>query len=201
MDETIAQQITQLINSQNQLTTPYNKDKVLEQYDQYIVHLDGVIQILGSGSKLQVLGVVRIEKVQWYQCEIKHLSVLPQVQGRGIAKGLLQAAEARAAQLGAKMVQCTIREDNTKSEGLFKKFHYVPTIAFRNDRSGKRITVFQKVLAPVPREEPVANPIVVPVPCSLSPTGQVVFEVPLPSVEDVEEGNDEEMVEDNSEGE
>ncbi len=138
MSREVAEQIAHLLNTQNQLTVPYTAARILE-HDRYITTLDG------SGK---VIGAVEIKKVQWYQCEIDHVSVDPDFKRKGIGSGLLKEAEERARQLGARLTQCTIRVGNVESEGLFKKHGYVGTATFRNENSANDVTVYQKVLVP-----------------------------------------------------
>jgi ribosomal protein S18 acetylase RimI-like enzyme len=151
MTKAVAKQVADLLNMQNQLTVPYTAAKVLEHQDRYLVRFS---------DKPQLIGTVEVKKVQWYQCEIDHLSVYPDAQGQGIAKELLQEAESRAKQLGARIAQCTIKVGNKASEGLFTKFGYNATMTFLNQQSGNRVTVYQKVLVPAPEDpaEPSAAP-------------------------------------------
>ena len=136
MTEAVARQIAELINSQNQLTVKYTPAKILE-HDRYIVRLDGDGKLLGT---------VEVKKVQWYQCEIDHLSVDPAAKRTGLGTSLVEEAEARARHLGARVAQCTIRVGNTESEGLFKKCGYTATVTFVNASNGNQVTVYQKLL-------------------------------------------------------
>ena len=143
MSQAVAEQIANLLNSQNCLTMPYTATKVLEHQDRYIIRLD---------EKSKVLGAVEVKKVQWNQCEIDHLSVHPEAKRQGIGTLLLLEAEAKAKQLGARVTQCTIKIGNEASEGLFRKQEYSPTVTFLNEQSGNRVTVYQKVLISMPEE-------------------------------------------------
>lgn len=136
MNRLIAEQIAGLINTQNRLTVVYNADKILEAADRYIYRLN---------EESKVIGVVELKKVQWYQCEIDHLSVA--VSGRGIGTDLVREALATGKKHGARIAQCTIRVGNKESEGLFvKKFEFMPTVTFLNRNNGNRVTVYQKAL-------------------------------------------------------
>jgi ribosomal protein S18 acetylase RimI-like enzyme len=137
LTKAVAEQIAVLLNSQNQLTVPYTASKIIARQDGYIVRCD-------DNSK--VLGAVELKKVQWYQCEINHLSVDPKSKRQGIGGWLLQEAEARATDIGARIAQCTIRVGNAASDGLFRKHGYTPTVTFLNRENGNRVTVYQKVL-------------------------------------------------------
>jgi GNAT superfamily N-acetyltransferase len=137
MDKRIAEAIADLINARNQLTVRYSAKKVLGAAERYICRFD-------RASALS--GVVEVKQVQWYQCEIDHLSVREDLEGHGIASALVAEAEARARQLGARIAQCTIRVGNKDSERLFRKKGYMPTVTFSNVDSGNRATVYQKTL-------------------------------------------------------
>jgi len=112
-----AQQVANLLNARNRLAVEYTAAKVLEHAERYIVHQDE-----HSG----VIGVVEVKKVQWYQCEIDHLSAM--IDGRGIGTLLLAQALKRGKDLGARIAQCTIRTDNAGSEALlfFNGFERFP---------------------------------------------------------------------------
>lgn len=133
----VAAQIADLLNEQNQLTVRYTPEMILEHEDRYLIR---------SGEKSQVMGVVEAKRVQWYQLEIDHLSVDPVFTRRGVGSELVEDAEDRARQLGARIAQCTIRAGNAASEALFKKRGYWPTVTFWNEGTENKVTVYQKVL-------------------------------------------------------
>jgi ribosomal protein S18 acetylase RimI-like enzyme len=135
--EIVAGQIANLLNSQNQLTIPYTASKIIEDQERYIIR---------TNDKARVVGAVEVKLVQWYQCEIDHLSVDPLARQQGIGSWLVLQAETKARALGARVAQCTIRVGNEESEGLFKKQGYTPTITFLNRQSGNRVTIYQKAL-------------------------------------------------------
>ena len=130
----LASEIADLLNSQNQLAVRYAAEEILANEDRYIVHSD-------NG---RLLGVVEVKRVQWYQCEIDHLSVVE--KRRGLGQSLLRDAEKRATDLGASLCQCTIRVGNEASEGLFRACGYALTAKFVNEQTGNVVGVYQKVL-------------------------------------------------------
>lgn len=138
MNHDIAAQIANLLNSQNQLMIHYDAAKILAQAEGYIIRF---------GDNEKVLGCVEVKRVQWYQCEIDHLSVHPDAKRNGLGKGLLAEAEAKAKQLGARMAQCTIRVGNVASEQLFMQGGYKATLIFTNQGNENQVTVYQKVLS------------------------------------------------------
>jgi ribosomal protein S18 acetylase RimI-like enzyme len=140
----IAAQIANLLNDQNQLTVLYTAETVLRNEASYVVRV---------GEHSELMGVVEVKSVQWYQCEIEHVSVDPKFKRKGIGSWLVKAAETRAKELGARIAQCTIRVGNVESEGLFEKLCYRPTATFLNEQSGNKVTVYQKVLG-APEDSP-----------------------------------------------
>jgi len=137
MNTATAQAIADLINSRNRLTVNYSADKVLAAADNYLCRFD---------EESRLVGVIEIRKIQWYQCEILHLSVRADAEGKGIGSSLLRDAENRVVALGRPIAQCTIRVGNEPSEGLFRKFGYSPGVTFFNTDSGNEVTVYQKSL-------------------------------------------------------
>jgi ribosomal protein S18 acetylase RimI-like enzyme len=137
MTEQIAEQIAMLINERNKLAVHYTPQKILAACGDYIYHVD-------AGER--VLGAVEVRKTQWYQCEIDHLSVRADTPRRGIGSQLLKQAEAKAIEHGARIAQCTIRDNNNPSRGLFEKFGYKPGVTFFNRDTGSQVTVYQKAL-------------------------------------------------------
>ena len=137
MNADTAQAIANLINARNKLTARYTAEKVLNAAENYLCRF---------GSEGDLMGVVEVKKVQWYQCEIDHLSVRADAEGKGIGSSLVSEAEERIVKLGGRIAQCTIRADNEESTGLFRKFGYIPTVTFFNARSGNDVTVHQKAL-------------------------------------------------------
>ncbi|MAU48594.1 MAG: hypothetical protein CMP09_28080 [Yangia sp.] len=90
----------------------------------------------------------RSKKVQWYQAEVSHLTVHRDYCRRGIAQALLTLATARAKKDRARILQCTIRENNEESTGLFVKNGFVRTALFLYPDTGNNVGVYQKVISP-----------------------------------------------------
>ena len=84
----------------------------------------------------------------WYQAEIRHLTVDPAIEQRGYARNLYAEAERRAAARGIRVLQCTIREGNDRSERFFSKAGFTKVSQFHNQASGNNVGVWHKVLAP-----------------------------------------------------
>ena len=137
MTTTTASQIAALINTQNQLSAVYDATKVIKHAERYIYELD---------DHSNIVGVVEMIPVQWYQCEICHLSV--RIKRMGIGSRLLENALALSMSLGARVAQCTIRDGNIESSGLFIKNGFVATVSFQNSQSGNQVSVYQKSLIP-----------------------------------------------------
>lgn len=141
MDRNQAEQIAVLLNTQNQLTIQYTADRVLEHQDNYLVRLDATGQVVACAE---------LKKVQWYQFELLHVTVAQQNQRQGHARALVVEAENRAIHLDARILQCTIRAGNTASEELFKLSGFESVSHFYNVKSKNIISVWQRVLSPVP---------------------------------------------------
>ncbi len=135
-----ANQIAALLNKRNKLIGNYDGKGVLDDANNYLCRYSE------SGD---VVACVEVKRVQWYQTEIRHLTVAQNEEGNGHAKALLCEAERLARARNAPLLQCTIRIDNTKSRSLFEGFGFLRTGAFFNERSKNNVDVFQKVLATV----------------------------------------------------
>lgn len=134
-----ADQIANLLNTRNALTVDYDRDRIKKEAEDYLLRCSD------SG---EVVAVVQVKKVQWYQFEVLHLTVAEAHTGLGHAKALLCEAERRARAASARLLQCTIREGNAESHGLFVGFGFVRVASFCNERSGNNVGVYQKVLVP-----------------------------------------------------
>jgi len=135
--ESMAERVADLLNTQNRLETRYTAASVLEHGERYITRLNDAEELMG---------VVEVKKVQWYQCEIDHLSVDPRFARQDVGSWLVLAAEGKARENRARIVQCTIRVGNNASECLFKKHGYRSAITFWNARSKNDVTIYQKAL-------------------------------------------------------
>ena len=133
-----AEQIAALLNTRNQLTLKYTRQRVQDHSKNYICRFS---------ETNEVVGCVEIKAVQWYQTEVCHLTVAETETKKGHAKALLCEAERIARASGARILQCTIREDNIASRSLFEGFGFSRTSTFNNPSSGNNVGVFQKVLS------------------------------------------------------
>ncbi len=136
-----AAKIAKLINEQNQLVVNYEPTRVLASAGNYIVRTDK------TGS---IIACLELKKVQWYQFEISHVTVAPGQKRKGLARDLVKEAERRAVAQGARILQCTIRDDNVPSMGLFEKCGFVEVSKFYYPASGNYVTVWQKVVSNAP---------------------------------------------------
>lgn len=138
LSATQADAVAKLLNTRNQLTVQYTRDRVLQESEDYIPRLS---------ETEDVVACVQVKKVQWYQAEVLHLTVAEACERKGHAKALLCEAERVARSKGARVLQCTIRADNTASRQLFEGFGFIHVSTFLNEGSGNNVGVFQKVLA------------------------------------------------------
>lgn len=144
LNEVHAKQIAALLNDRNRLTQKYTSQKIIDEQHNYLYRLSE------SG---EVVACIEVKKVQWYQTEVLHLAVGAAHVRKGHAKALLIEAENRARENGARILQCTIREDNSASRKLFESNGFKHVNLFGNSASGNNVAVLQKVLsAPLPDE-------------------------------------------------
>lgn len=136
-----AHEIADLLNRRNQLMGEHTEHSILHDANDYLVtSVDG-----------RVVGAVQVKSVQWYQAELCHLTVDENHGRQGHGRDLAARAEARARQLGARVIQCTIRKGNAGSEGLFRSVGYRRVSTFYNTGSGNYVAVWQKILEPGPK--------------------------------------------------
>jgi ribosomal protein S18 acetylase RimI-like enzyme len=134
-----ADQVATLLNARNELTIPYTREKVLIGAQEYRLKLS---------QTGEVVACVRIKKVQWYQAEVLHLTVAEEAERQGHGRALVCEAVRVARAGNARILQCTIREDNVRSRGLFESFGFRRVNLYLNVNSGNNVGVFQKVLEP-----------------------------------------------------
>lgn len=136
MDGEVAEQIATLLNNRNELTRKYNAARVLEHADSYLY----------LTQSTEVSACIRLSRVQWYQVELHHLTVAELYEGRGYGRKLVRRALTQAEEQGARIAQCTIREGNARSEGLFISEGFGRSCVFFNQASGNTVSVLQKAL-------------------------------------------------------
>lgn len=139
LTDTQADQIAELLNTRSELTVSYTRQKVLAE------SLDYRLKLSDTG---EVVACVQIKKVQWYQFELLHLTVAAAAERQGHGKALVCEAERVSRAGNARILQCTIREDNTRSRGLFESLGFRRVNTYFNAKSEKNVGVFQKVLEP-----------------------------------------------------
>jgi GNAT superfamily N-acetyltransferase len=97
-----------------------------------------------------VAACVERKRVQWYQWEIRHLSVGKQFEGKGLAFAVYGRAEAAATEGGACVLQCTIREGNRDSETFFRRQGFRNVGGFYYERTANNVGIWQKALRTPP---------------------------------------------------
>jgi GNAT superfamily N-acetyltransferase len=146
-----AKQIANLLNSRNQLVRNYDANIVMVRGDDFIYEL----------KDDSVVGCIEVKKVQWYQWEVCHLTVLPENEGQGLGSLMIRKAEERAKNGGARIIQCTIRVGNAeimsqsgrKSLAMTKRLLWTPApIAIAHP------TLFTRVELVAYEREILANP-------------------------------------------
>lgn len=129
---TRTEQISRLVN---QFSPLVRKVGEIDE-DQYVV-------LEESGD---VVACVKFVKVSWYQAEISHLVVQPGYRRQGYGRRAVAAACEKAKEAGARLAQCTIRDDNTASAMLFSSEGFRCTAQGFIGPSGKELQVWQKAL-------------------------------------------------------
>jgi L-amino acid N-acyltransferase YncA len=138
LTETHAQSIATLLNTRNKLAKDYTADEIMQEAGNYEYEV----------RDEEVVACVERRRVQWYQWEIRHLSVPQHWEGKGVAFAVYQRAEAAAQAGGGCILQCTIREGNQDSERFFRRQGFARVGAFRYRATGNTVGVWQKVLCP-----------------------------------------------------
>ena len=132
-----AKQIADLLNSRNQLTRDYDDEMILNRADDFIYELEDDA----------VVTCIEAKKVQWYQWEVCHLSVALENEGKGLGNSMIQKAEEKARNGKARIIQCTIRVGNAKSERAFERNGYRRVSEFYYPKNGNTVSVWQKVIS------------------------------------------------------
>lgn len=134
-----AGQIAELLNQQNQLVVPYTAERILQAAANYLCEFS---------DEGDVIACAELKKVQWYQFEIDHVTVRPAFEGKGYARRLLERCEQKARETRGRVLQCTIREGNERSQILFEKSGFVRTAGFYYPDTGNNVGIWQKVISP-----------------------------------------------------
>jgi N-acetylglutamate synthase-like GNAT family acetyltransferase len=140
MTEAEAKQIAELLNKRNQLARRYTGEDILKNAGNYEYEL----------RNGRVAGCIERKKVQWYQWEIRHLSVLSEYEGKGVASIVYDRAEKAARTNGATVLQCTIREENARSVTFFQRHGFVKVGSFLYQATGNVVGVWQKIISKLP---------------------------------------------------
>ncbi len=139
MNLEIASQIAEFLNNYNKLDIILTPKDILKDAINYIY-------ILNNNEKL--IGVVKLLKLDWYLGIIKHLSVHPQFRKNGYGTKLLNMAEKRALTQKVRVLQATIKYLDNAGINCFKKSGYKQVNCFFNNRTSRKILIFQKILVP-----------------------------------------------------
>ncbi len=137
MKREYAEQIAQLLNTRNELVRTYTDDTILEKADDFIYEVKDEV----------IAACVEVKKVQWYQWEVCHLTVASHYEGQHLGSLMISNAEEKAKSNGARIIQCTIRQGNIKSERAFSRNDYKKVSEFYYSISGNVVGVWQKVVS------------------------------------------------------
>ncbi len=131
-DRETASQIAGLLNKYNGLNTHYSTSLIFDAQNEYIVETFGPL----------VVGCIKVEKQSYNISELKHLVVLPEMRGRGIARALIRAGVLRAE---SPIIYAMIREDNGFSRRAFEASGFSNTGLYT---TGERDVLFYMSTSP-----------------------------------------------------
>lgn len=135
-----AEEIAALLNSRNQLARTYRAEDVLAEEDDYEYEL----------RNGKVVACIERRLIQWYQLEVRHLSVDESYERQGLGSLVYERAEKFGRSKKACVVQCTIREGNEASEGFFVSRGFAKVSRFFYASTGNSVGVWQRVLSAAP---------------------------------------------------
>lgn len=93
----------------------------------------------------RLVGCIKLQPVNWYQADLSHLVVHPEYRRQNIARILIAKACRRARLADCRIVQSTIRHNNTAASDLFCSSGFMPTVSFTG-LSGQTLAVWSLVL-------------------------------------------------------
>lgn len=137
MTKNDAIEIAELLNKRNELSVKYSFDDILSKKENYLFIKEGE-KIVACGESI---------KVQWYQNEIKHISVHKDFEGKRFGSKILKLVEEKSIKDNARVLQCSVRTDNENSIRLFTRKGYKKVNSFFNKKTKNWVFIFQKVIA------------------------------------------------------
>lgn len=137
MTKNDAIEIAELLNKRNELSVKYSFEDILSKKENYLFIKEGE-KIVACGESI---------KVQWYQNEIKHISVHKDFEGKRFGSKILKLVEEKSIKDNARVLQCTVRTDNENSIRLFTRKGYKKVNSFFNKKTKNWVFIFQKVIA------------------------------------------------------
>ena len=137
MTKNDAIEIAELLNKRNELSVKYSFEDILSKKENYLFIKEGE-KIVACGESI---------KVQWYQNEIKHISVHKDFEGKRFGTKILKLVEEKSIKDNARVLQCTVRTDNENSIRLFTRKGYKKVNSFFNKKTKNWVFIFQKVIS------------------------------------------------------
>lgn len=136
MTYNIATEIEKLVNKRNNLSKKITNKQINDNLVNYVCLVENN----------NFIGCVQVKKIQWYQSEICHFSIKEEYEGKGKSYELIKMAEEKAKNENSRIIQCTIRKDNTKSINFFTKNNYIQVNEFFNKNTNNNVLIFQKII-------------------------------------------------------
>ena len=139
MTRVIADQIADLLNTQNHLDQNVSGDFVLESAQDFLFECDG------DGV---LMGVIAIRHIQWYQAELFFGSTNPKKQTFGYSFRVFKRALEMIKIRGIPIIQATTRTDNLVAQKFLSKVGFNKTQSFYNLKTGSNVLVYQLCMVP-----------------------------------------------------
>ncbi len=108
------------VNEWSRPGKPYTTEEVISEKD-FLIAYD---------ESNEIVGFLRLKKVQWYQWELYNLVINKQYRRKGIAQSLIKVAKKYASTHKGGILQVTIDPENMSSINLFSKMGWKYSISF-----------------------------------------------------------------------
>lgn len=136
MVDNVTKEIKELINKRNFLSKKITTKQIKDNLENYVCLIENN----------NFIGCVQVKKIQWYQSEICHFSIKEEYEGKGKSYELIKMAEEKAKNENSRVIQCTIRKNNTKSINFFTKNNYIKVNEFLNRETNNNVLILQKII-------------------------------------------------------
>ncbi len=126
MLQTVAKQISELLNRRNDLPDKIDKNQIL--YENYFY-----ISVKKETTK--VAACVLAKKMSFFALELKHLSVDQEFERLGLGRKMISLVEEYAKNQKISLIFATTKEENLPVISLFTKLGYLKLQKFKNEKT------------------------------------------------------------------